>query len=321
MKKSILTLFGMGLFLALQAQTHVFLHFQQKCGNADFQLETPYALDAGYSIKPTRLQYYISLPLVIHDGGQMSPSSTRYFLVDASQDVNLDLGEMEVENVERIIFSIGVDEARNHLDPSNYPPGHPLAPQNPSMHWGWAAGYKFIALDGKTGSNFESSFEIHSIGDELYQTIDLNTGAEAVGNDLVITLRADYSKLLENIDVSEGVVSHGNLGPAATIMGNIGTLVFSPLNPLSVKDATFEGAFFIAPNPAATGIGQATFDLPSGADYTLTICDLTGRALSQCALPEGYSSVQLNAPKAGMYLVQLRQDGIVLRTEKWIVTQ
>ncbi|MBK8489478.1 MAG: T9SS type A sorting domain-containing protein [Saprospirales bacterium] len=321
MKKVTLSLLGVILFLSTQAQTHVILHLVQKAGSADFGLNNTVTASGGYDYQPTRLQYYLSQPAVFHDGGQMSPASTRYFLIDASQDVTLDLGEMEVENVEGIIFSIGVDEARNHLDPSNYPPGHPLAPQNPTMHWGWAAGYKFIAFDGKVGSDFSQTFEIHSIGDELYQTVNLNTDAQPDGDNLIIQIQADYNKLLENIDVSGGIASHGNLGPAATIMENIGSLVFSALSPTSVQDTAVEPSFFIAPNPAASGFGQVVFELPSGNEYALTVCDLTGRVLSQRPLWEGRSFVQLEAPGAGMYLVQLWQNSQPVHTEKWVVTK
>ena len=321
MKKVILSLLGVFLFFSIQAQTHVILHLVQKAGSADFEMNSTVTASGGYDYQPTRLQYYLSHPAIIHDGGQMSPSNERYFLIDASQDVTIDLGEMEVENIEGIIFSIGVDEARNHLDPSNYPPGHPLAPQNPNMHWGWAAGYKFIAFDGKVGSNFSQTFEVHSIGDELYQTVNLATDAQPEGDNLIVYLQADYNKLLENIDVSGGIASHGNLGPAATIMENIGTLVFSALSPTAVHDAGFEGAFSIAPNPATSGFGQAFFELPSGNEYELTVCDLTGRVLSYQPLMEGRASVQLQAPGAGMYLVQLWQNKKPVHTEKWVVTK
>lgn len=309
------------LALSLSAQKPVEVRLIQKAGNQDFTLNTTLSADAGYAYKPSRLQYYVSLPSVIHDGGQVSLASNRYFLVNAAGDVTLDFGEMNVQNIEGVIFSIGVDEERNHLDPSTYPAGHPLAHHNPSMHWGWAAGYRFLAFEGHVGANFIYGFDIHSIGNELFQTITLNTGAEEEDGKLVVTIQADYNKLLQGVDISGGLSSHGNLGPAGTIMHNIGNLVFSPLTPTSVVDETFAPAFSfsLAPNPSQDGFTQAVFDLPAGC--YLQISDLAGRTISQQALPEGRSVQPLNAPGPGMYLTRIWREGKPLAAEKWVVVK
>jgi hypothetical protein len=321
MRKALLLLCFVSTLFSLQGQKNVIIHFVQKAGSEDFALGNVITSDAGYAYKPTRLQYYVSLPVVIHDGGQLAYPHTRYFLVNAAEDAYLDLGTMNVENIEGVVFSIGVDQARNHLDPAQYPAGHPLAPQNPSMHWGWVAGYRFLVMEGDAGNNFLYSFEIHSIGNELYQTLNLETGAEADGDNLVIHLQADYNKLLQDIDVSGGLTAHGNLGPAAKIMENIGAIVFSPLSPSSLSDRGFEGSFSIGPNPAIGGQAQASLYLPAGHAYRLTLADLTGRTLSSYDLGEGFSSLDIQSPGAGMYLVQLWQNGMPVRTNKWIATE
>lgn len=104
-------------------------------------------------------------------------------------------------------------------------------------------------------------------------------------------------------------------------MENIGTIVFSPLSPSSLSDRSFEGSFSIGPNPAAGGQAQASLYLPAGHAYRLTLADLTGRTLSSYDLGEGYATLDIQSPAAGMYLVQLWQDGMPVRTEKWIVTE
>lgn len=319
MKKSLFTLVFLCALLSVEAQKNVILHIEHKVGNEDFALNTVFTSEAGYQYMPTRLQYYVSLPVIYHDGGQIAYPNNRYFLINAEEEANLSLGFLNVENIEGVLFSIGVDEARNHLDPAQYPAGHPLAPQNPSMHWGWVGGYRFLAMEGKAGSNLAYPFEIHSIGDELYQTVELETSAEADGDNLVIHLVADYNKLLTNIDISGGLNAHGSIGGAGAIMENIGTIVFSPLSPSSVSHRDFKGSFAVSPNPAEEGKGQASFYLPSGHDYQLTIADLTGRILSRQEVQEGEVSLALQAPGAGMYLVQLWQNDRPVATEKWVV--
>lgn len=321
MKKVLLSLLLLSAFINLDAQKNVILHFIQKAGSEDFALNTPFTTEAGSQYQATRLEYYVSLPFVIHDGGQVTNAPTRYFLIDAGEEAWLELGEMNVENVEGITFSLGVDEARNHLDPALYPADHPLALQNPSMHWGWVGGYRFIAMEGNSGGNLAYSFEIHSIGDELYRTVNLPVEAVAEGDDLVIHLRADYNKLLENIDVSGGLIAHGTLGACTSIMDNIGSIVFSPQSATSVKDQAFNGTFRISPNPAASGMGEASFYLPRGHEYQLALTDLAGRTLSIHSLCAGQVNAELQAPGAGMYLVQLLQNGRPVATEKWVVTE
>lgn len=321
MKKNLLLLFFVSVFFSLQGQKNVMLHFIQKAGSEDFALNTPFTTDEGYQYQATRLEYYVSLPSLTHDGGQVTETPTRYFLVDGGEEAWLDLGEMDVENIEGITFSLGVDEARNHLDPALYPANHPLAPQNPSMHWGWVGGYRFIAMEGNSGNNLAYSFEIHSIGDELYRTTSLQVEAEADGDDLVIHLLADYNKLLEKIDISGGLIAHGTLGACTSIMDNIGSVVFSPYSTSSAKEQAFKGSFKVSPNPAAGNMGQAAFYLPEGHGYQLAVSDLTGRILSVQPLAAGYATAGLNAPGAGMYLVQLLQNGVPVVTEKWVVAR
>lgn len=321
MKKALLLLFFVSTLFSLQGQKNVILHFVQKAGAEDFALNASFTTGQGHQYKAERLEYYVSLPSVTHDGGQVTETPTKYFLVDAAEEAWLELGEMDVENIEGVTFSIGVDEARNHLDPALYPPTHPLALQNPSMHWGWVGGYRFIAMEGKSGNNFAYFFEIHSIGNELYRTVNLQTEAEADGDNLIIHLRADYNKLLDNIDISGGVYAHGNLGAAAAIMDNIGSIVFSPYSTTSVNSRSFDGYFHISPNPATGGAGQADFYLPLGDEYQLAVTDLAGRLVSLRTLPTGYASESLSAPGAGMYLVQLRQNGVPVATKKWVVAE
>ena len=51
-------------------------------------------------------------------------------------------------NYKGISFTIGLDSAVNHGDPSKWPAEHPLNPNLNGMHWGWSGGYIFQALDG-----------------------------------------------------------------------------------------------------------------------------------------------------------------------------
>ena len=321
MKRTILSIFTALTTLLLSAQTPVMLHFNHQLGSHAFEPDSPAEVD-GYQFKVDRLEYYVSEISIHHDGGQITEAGHLWLLVNPVEDNgDYDLGVFDVENIEGITFHVGVDSAHNHLDPTAYPAGHALAPQNPSMHWGWAAGYRFIAFEGVAGSNFAYDFQIHSIGDELYKTVSLETGADQQGDGLVITVNADYYGLLKDIDASGGVISHGGIGEAKQIMDNIETEVFSAEAVSSVADPAFSGSFMVSPNPAQGSSATAHFDLPAGFHYNLKLTDLAGRILSTQPLKEGQMTTGLKTPGAGMYLVQLWQDGKPVAVEKWVVVK
>jgi hypothetical protein len=67
-----------------------------------------------------------------------------------------------------ISFQLGLDSAINHGDPSQWPATHPLSTST-GLHWGWAGGYIFQALDGtwKTDSSATTwnGLSLHTVGD------------------------------------------------------------------------------------------------------------------------------------------------------------
>ena len=105
-----------------------------------------------YFFSPRLLRYYISNITIIHDGGQRTPASRMYLLVDVKNQPRYTIGTFNISRIDSIEFHIGVDYMANHSDPALQAPGHPLALQNPSMHWGWSAGYRFITYEGSAGS-------------------------------------------------------------------------------------------------------------------------------------------------------------------------
>ena len=101
----------------------------------------------------------------VHDGGQQTAIPEAYVLANGFVD-GLHAsrrGESGVNAVEDLMFNVGIDPDNNHADPASWPADHPLAPQVPSMHWGWAAGYRFVALEGGTA---DANLEIHALGDD-----------------------------------------------------------------------------------------------------------------------------------------------------------
>jgi hypothetical protein len=321
MKKLLLSVFSFLSVLMVQAQNNIELHLSPRLGAAPFALNT--AVSAGnYEYKITRLEYYISEIKITHDGGQVTPVTDLHLLVRPAVDSLYDLGAYpDIVNVEAITFSVGVDEAHNHLDPATYPSDHPLAPQNPAMQWGWAAGYRFVAIEGKAGTNFAYDYEIHALGDANYKTLTLNTVAENHPNgDKTIHLIADYAQVLNSINVSAGLIVHGSTGKAITVMNNMKNVVFSAETVTMTIDPAFEGAFTVAPNPASSGAAMVNMALPAGFDYRVTLTDLIGRVVINQPVPVDLRSYPLiNDLNTGIYLVHLWQNERPVAVEKLVI--
>jgi len=153
------------------------------------------------------VQFYISnLRMIKTDGSEFPIDGHFYIDLDNS---TIDLGEIDAGSYTDIKFDVGVDSANNHLNIANLPEIDPLSYQDPSMHWGWTGGYRFISLNGNYDADgnglveqTDSIFQLHLGNDaylkEAHVSYSLETQADEV-YDLDITV--DYSALFNyNID-------------------------------------------------------------------------------------------------------------------------
>lgn len=73
-----------------------------------------------------------------------------------------------------IQFQLGPDQAINHADPTQWPATHPLNANYTGLHWGWAGGYIFQALDGQFKDNAAASqiknLSFHTASDAMVRT-------------------------------------------------------------------------------------------------------------------------------------------------------
>ena len=224
MKYLYLICFALTIFPAV-AQQDVYLNIYHYLENQPFAFNQTASNDLDEDFQLDRLEYYVAEITLTYDGGQDTTIQDLWMLVDASENTEQFLGTFSFSTLESVSFGIGVQQSYNHLDPSTYPADHPLAPQLPSMHWGWLAGYRFVALEGKVGTN--DPLEIHALGDVNYHLQTVSTAGVVNGNDLVIKLAADYTEALSIIPLTGGVVFHGETDEAAQLMTNFATKVFS----------------------------------------------------------------------------------------------
>lgn len=321
MKQIYILLFSIVTVFTTQAQTDVYLKINHLLNGQTFAFNTSATNNLGNQFKVKRLQYYVSQVNIIHDGGQVTPATTEYFLIDASSTLNSLLGNLNITTIEGIQLGIGVEDPANHSDPASYNLGHPLYPQSPSMHWGWASGYRFVAMEGTSGNGFSQVFEIHALGDVNYHMFTINTAGTTSGNDLIIELDANMDMAIKNIDVSSGLVEHSESGDAANLLLNFNAEVFMSSDgngPIGIFENTNLNEFVLFPNPSNGRIEIKTTgqDL---AGFSLDVKDITGKTIEVENSVIGQNRV-LNFDKSGIYFISIYSDNIYVGTKKVVVT-
>ncbi|MEO6189806.1 MAG: MbnP family protein [Saprospiraceae bacterium] len=325
MKKTLLYLSFIMISQLLCAQSEIILHIAPRLGSDLFGLnKSTNAVGFTYPYKITRLDYYISEIKITHDGGQVTPVDGLFLLVRPVVDSMYTLGILaDINKVENIIFSVGVDPQHNHLDPATYGPTHPLAPKNPEMQWGWSAGYRFVAIEGNAGKTFNQHFEVHAIGDANYKTVTINTEAEEISPNLkMIHLNADYSQILKSINVSSGLILHGSSGAAVTLLNNMNKLVFTAEGVTATLDPAFKGSVSIAPNPTSFDNVHIDFNLEKGNQYAVEVYNSIGNRIIYKSILSGNSNLTLNQlDKSGLYFVRLLQNNRAVFVDKLIISE
>lgn len=255
-----------------------------------------------YYFTPRMLRFYIAEISFVHDGGQRTKAENVYLLVDANDAPRYVVGNYDISRIDSLEIHIGVDRITNHDDPSIYPPQHPLALKDPSMHWGWAAGYRFIALEGSAGTTAataKADVQVHSVGDTLYRRIVLPVISTVTSSGVDVVLNAEYSALLKDLDVSQGLIFHGYGPETVTLTENMATRVFTAATPSSVNEGDLAVSASVHPNPASDVVSVTISD----AAANVTLVDAVGRVVTTAELTGGMSSISVATLPVGSYTI------------------
>jgi len=258
--------------------------------------------------------------VIIHDGGQtMVLPDNVIILAKGSGNVIKNLGNYNVTNVEGITFSIGVPAAYNNTDPTLYVSPDPLAPQSPSMHWGWTAGFRFVAIEGMAGSSLNTTYQMHGLGNANYfSQTKLVNGMSANGN-IYINLNADYTQALKGINVTLGPIDHGVDATDLTVLQNFRDFVFTPGTgiPNGIKSVNEEFEVDIYPNPSTRNVN---IDLGTNAIglSDIRVIDILGRSIIEKTIGSN-RNIDLQIPNSGMYQLQFLQSSKIRGTRKVII--
>ena len=309
------------LFIAsgsLNAQVNAELRIYHKLGSAPFQLNITATNNNAQDYEITRLEYYLSRFTVVHDGGQETAiHDDTVALIDAASGPysSIQLGNINITNVEGVKFHVGVHSPVNNENPSLYAPSHPLAPQSPSMHWGWASGYRFLAYEGMGGVGFSQMFQFHGLFNANYFETSTTATGQTFGSDVVIAVDADYEKGMENIDVDAGLIEHGVDQDDLTALENFRDFVFSSSTETTTADLDVVDGneWSIYPNPS-NGVFFMSFSSDMNLDY-VSVVNLLGQEIVSLQLSD-LENLSFKLTDSGVYFVNLMEGANVLDTKR-----
>ncbi|MEO9531058.1 MAG: MbnP family protein [Crocinitomicaceae bacterium] len=301
------------------AQTDVALRINHKLGTADFAYDQIAQNNLGQDFKATRLEYYLSQVTIVHDGGmETSVPLDTIALVQPGTEIatTIPLGNYSVTSIESVRFYIGVQEPTNNEDPSLYSVDHPLGPKSPSMHWGWTAGYRFVAYEGFGGSGFSQNFQLHGLGNENYFEVAADVDVVDESGVLVMDLNADYTRGVEDIDLNSGTISHGSTGEAKQTLENWRDFVFGNYY-LGIEKDNFSINWSVYPNPSS---GLVTIKLDQNINAsTVQISNALGEIVEVITLKEN-ASKEVELTQSGIFIFTIQNEsGVAIETKRIVI--
>lgn len=309
------------------AQTHVVLRINNVYGNQPFYADNQ---DHGYTdwdgnaITFNRSSYYLS-EFRFSDGTTIDTLAESHTLVK-SEITEYYIGTTSVSNITDMTVGVGVDEPYNHLDPATYAAEHPLAHQIPNMHWGWTAGYKFLALEGNVDSDGDGStdamFQFHALEDPNYQkNVSIDPYVEMAGDTAYIWINVDHKGWIQSVNVPSAGVLHGSHPETDQMMDNSGIApVFQPYSTVGIEDNSNHSYTFVDYRKTYAPTIRYMFEGVRNVDVQIT--DMNGRIIeSEGGLnPQGEFNIW-SEPASGIYLYSFISEGKVLVSEKFTVTR
>lgn len=326
MKKLILSSFlllGLGSF----GQKNVFVTISPKFAGAELQMAVDYTSINGVVLNLDHFDYYLSDLHVIHDGGQDLDLSDTVFLVEPQNHI-LYLGYIDVTNIEQLNFAIGVPAAINTsagaeaIDITLYPPHHPLSFQDPSMYWGWTAGYMHMIIGGLADSNTDgiadAVFELHNVGDNNYHHVQLpviQTNKDVDLVDIAVNCNVDF--WIKDIAIETVGILHGSTNENMEVMNNVNTEpVFTQPTTASNQILTESSGYMYA-NNLASELTINWVEINNVASFSIT--DINGKQLDSGKAEGNKGSITIGDLNSGVYFFHLNDnEGKELKQLKFI---
>lgn len=183
----------------------ILLNLSPKVGTQTFAFGTNFTDDYGTVFQFTRAEFYVSNMVFKNDAGATVFTPGKYYIIRPTT-ATYPLGTTDAHHFHELHLKVGVDSLTNTTDPTTY--SNDLKPQVPSMHWGWATGYIFVALEGLADRNAdgvpEAAFQFHIGTHQLIKNVEIHVHKNIThGVTNTLTLVVDYKKFFSGINLSD----------------------------------------------------------------------------------------------------------------------
>jgi hypothetical protein len=303
MKTIFSILFSICISAGVNAQTkELIIQFNHNYSGEPFTLNEIYTVDDSTFIELSRMEYYLHVNSVTDYANTTTPFNDTYLLVNTDQN-QYSLGDYEVSDISNLSFHIGVAPDVNHNDPALLPSTHPLAPQIPSMHWGWAAGYRFIAIEGMVDKNhddiLETVIQYHAVDDSYYQPTSVTGAAVETESSIVFYIDVNYDKMFEDINASNGDVFHGLHDENQALIENIiSNDVFTVTENLNLTEDKLNSTIY--PNPFVDVINLELLQ-----ESSVKLYNIQGELIEAYRLEKGLNRINNEKLDSGLYILSV----------------
>jgi len=184
----------------------------------------------GTDVKIDIAHFYVGGIELMPEEGDAVVLEDKYLLVKPQSGMQ-ELASVNTGHYHMLRFFVGVDPETNDQSEDDFTSrdaDDPLGIQNPSMHWGWNAGYRFLRIDGEVDTDgdgtMDESMAFHLGNDEMLQNVQLmaHKDVEKDGSNM-LHIRFDLAALFDGLDLSTDYSTHTNNDPelAAAVRDNI----------------------------------------------------------------------------------------------------
>lgn len=170
--------------------TGLSLEFHQSFDGQSFAMNEWYVTPAGDSVKLSRLDYLMSNIFLIKQNGDTiyAEDKNNYALVKAANGMgSWEFGEVLSGTYQGLGFDIGLEDFINTSNPNQWSANHPLNPIHNGLHWGWADGYVFTALEGRymSTAGTEELLLLHIAFQKNRRAVYFNQSIEVTNNTVI----------------------------------------------------------------------------------------------------------------------------------------
>ncbi|MBK8503750.1 MAG: hypothetical protein IPL46_16975 [Saprospiraceae bacterium] len=177
----------------------------------------------GTKIRFTAARYYLGGLKITLDNNDVVDFTSQYLLAEPGAGAIVN-EPVAISNIKNVKFFVGVDSITNKMSESDFtnrPTGDPLGIQDPSMHWSWNTGYRFLRVDGMadtTGDGIpDTPVEYHLGNNPMLKNIDINTSILIKAGDNKLTFGFDLAQFFAGVDFPFELATHvGDNLPLAT---------------------------------------------------------------------------------------------------------